>query len=272
MRSASPAPIEYKYEVVSVKPSNPANSGKPGTGTLISPDGYTAKNTSILALLHYAFGITNNEQLAGWPNWISSEQYDLDARMDASVADALQKLSKDERTPARQHMLQALLMDRFKLAFHRETRELSVYSLVIAKNGSKIKEAKPGDTYPNGFKDDAGHAFIGGVTMSATAEGVTMTGQATQIDYFVRMLSQEVKRIVINKTGLTGNFDFTIQFMPEQRAIQTTPGGASPLPASDPGGVSIFTALQEQLGLKLESGKAPIEVIVIDHVERPSGN
>ena len=267
--AVSPA---YEYDVVSVKPSNPANSGKPGNGTLIAPDGFTAKNTSLMSLVHYAFGILNDEQLAGAPSWISSEQFDVDARMDTSVADALRKLTKDDRALARQHMLQGLLADRFKLAFHRETRELSVYSLVIAKSGSKLREAKPDDTYPNGFKDDAGHPFIGGVTMSGTSEGETMTGQATPIDYFVRILSREVKRIVINKTGLTGNFDFTMQFMPEQRGMQTASESASPLPALDPGIASIFTALQEQLGLKLEAGKAPIEVVVIDHLERPSGN
>lgn len=251
-----------------MKPSTPGSTGR---GTLNTADGYTAKHTPLIILIEYAYGIRQLELLSGYPQWTIDEDFDVDARMENSLADALQKMSKDERTAARQHMLQKLLADRFALKAHRETRELSVYTLVIAKNGSKLTEAKAGDTYPNGFRGSDGHPFLGGVTMSGTAEGITMTGQATSVSYLAQQLSQQVKRIVVDRTGLTGNFDFKFQFMPENFARSAAPA-ESGMPAPDPGGTSIFTAVQEQLGLKLESGKAPIEVIVIDHVERPSGN
>ena len=102
-----------------------------------------------------------------------------------------------------------------------------------------------------------------------------MTGQAVSLTYLILHLSQQVGRIVVDKTGLAGNYDFSIQFTPEQGGMPVapsdTPPGAS-LPPSDPSASSIFTAVQEQLGLKLESGKGPVEIVVIDRIERPSGN
>jgi uncharacterized protein (TIGR03435 family) len=272
-QSASAVTPGYVYEVVSVKPSKPGSIGR---YTMNTPDGYKALNIPLIILVDSAYGITDDERLSGAPSWISSEKFDVDAKMERSVADALQKLSKDDRTLARQQMLQALLADRFKLTVHRETKELSIYTLVIAKNGPKLKEAKPGDTYPNGIKGGDGHAMTAGVLMLASPEGVTWTGQAVPMQLLVRQLSQQVGRIVVDKTGLTSNFDFTMQFMPEQFVPPMAPsdaaGGASPLPIADPGAPSLFTAVQEQLGLKLESGKGPVEIIVIDHIERPSGN
>jgi uncharacterized protein (TIGR03435 family) len=270
--AAATAPI-YEYEVISVKPCKPGTSGG---YTMNTPDGYKAACALLIILIDYAYGIHYDEQLPGAPSWISSERFDVDARMDVPVAEALQKMSKDDRALAREQMLQALLADRFKLVAHRETRELSVYTLVIAKNGSKLKVAKPDDTSPGRIKDADGHAATNVVSMGSSGGAMTMTGQAISIPYFIRILSRQVGRIVVDKTGLTGNYDFFMRFAPEQGGLMMDPsdetGGASPLPASGPSAPSIFTAMQEGLGLKLEAGKAPIEVIVIDHIERPSGN
>jgi uncharacterized protein (TIGR03435 family) len=264
---------KFVYEIVSVKPSKP---GTTGGYTMNTPDGYTAKGTLMIILIHYAFGILNDEQLSGVPGWVSSGRFEVDAKMDGSVAEALQKMSPDDRKLARQQMLQALLADRFKLVVHRETRELSVYALVIGKNGSKLKEANPDDNSPDRTKGADGRAVTDMVRMGISGGAMTMTGQAVSMPTLVRLLSQRVGRIVVDKTGLTGNFDFYMQFTPEEGGLLAAPGdapgGASPLPSSDPAAPSIFTAVQEGLGLKLEAGKAPIEVIVIDHIERPSGN
>lgn len=263
----------YLYEIVSVKPCKPETSGG---YTMNTPDGYTAKCTLLVILIDYAYGILNPEQLSGAPSWVSSQRFDVDAKMDGSVANAIQKLSRDDRKLARQQMLQALLADRFKLTVHRETRELSVYALVIAKNGSKLKEVKPDDNSPDRIKGADGHAVTDRVMMGTSGGAMTMTGQAVSMPMLVRLLSQRVGRIVVDKTGLTGNFDFYMQFTPEEggllAASSDVPGGAAPLPPSDPGAPSIFTAVQEGLGLKLESRKVPVEIIVIDHVERPSRN
>ncbi|MFZ0821595.1 MAG: TIGR03435 family protein [Candidatus Acidiferrales bacterium] len=269
---ATTAPA-YAYEVISVKPCKPGTSGG---FTMNTPDGYKATCALLIILIDYAYGIHYVEQLPGAPSWISSERFDVDARMDVPVAEALQKMSKDDRALAREQMLQALLADRFKLVAHRETRELSVYTLVIAKNGSKLKVVKPDDNSPDRIKDADGHAATNVVSMGASGGAMTMTGQAVSMATLARLLSVRVGRIVVDKTGLTGNFDFYMKFTAEEGGLSAAssdaPGGASSLPPSDPGAPSIFTAIQEGLGLKLEAVKAPIEVIVIDHIERPSGN
>jgi uncharacterized protein (TIGR03435 family) len=272
-QNASGTGKTYEYEVVSVKPCKPDSTAG---YTWATPSGYTAKCTLPLILIDYAFGIHYSEQLSGAPAWIASERFNVDATFDPSVGAALQKMNKDDRAVARQQMLQALLAERFKLTFHRETRQLSVYTLVAAKSAAGLREAKPGDTYANGIKANDGRAMTGGVQMSSTPEGVTWVGQAIPMELLVRQLSMEVRRMVVDKTGLMGSYDFTMKFTPERfgtsMASSDETGSPSAAPASGPSGPSVFTAVQEQLGLKLQSGKGPVEVIVIDHIERPSGN
>ena len=208
----------------------------------------------------------DNGRLIGAPSWSDSESYDIDAKMEASVADALKKLPPPERQLARQRMLQALLADRFKLVLHTETKEFPVYSLSIAKNGPKLHEAKPDDTYANGYKlpngKPAGAGFDSDEVGKVTAQGVS-------IDNFARWLSRQVRRTVVDRTGLTGKYDFALQWAPEESDASGMPDSTS---TADSSGLSIFAALQQQLGLKLESGKGPVEIFVIDHAERPSGN
>ena len=160
----------------------------------------------------------------------------------------------------RRLMMQAMLADRFKLKVHHETKELPMYSLVIAKGGFKLKEADPNDTYPNGVKgpDGVGHSgmmmFLNGVLK---AQGVPISNLANS-------LSLQVHRLVVDKTGLTGKYDFSLAWT----ADGVTPDnglGAETWP-------SLFTALQEQLGLKLEPTKGMVDTIVVDHVEMPSEN
>jgi uncharacterized protein (TIGR03435 family) len=181
--------------------------------------------------------------------------------MDAATTDALKKLSQDQRWPAQQQMLQSLLADRFQLTVHRETKELPIYTLVIAKGGPKLREAKPGDP---GAGDMKGSQISG-----------DLTAQAVPIATLVQSLTQMLGHPVSDKTELKGVYDFKLQFTPDDRL--QPPSGAPPnfrfpLPPADSNAPSLFDALQEQLGLKLESGKGPAEVMVIDHVERPSEN
>ena len=264
-QSASPA---YVYEVASIKPD------KSGTGMVRisnTPEGFTANNVSVRMLIRVAYGVEEN-QIQGL-NTLGSENYDVEAKMEKSVADNLQKLDQDQRIEARRHMLQALLADRFKLTIHRETKELPIYALVVAKNGPKLQEAKPGDTYPNGFKGPGGR---GGRGMMMMGQG-ELTGQGLHIADLARQLSQQLGRSVVDKTGLTGLYDFTLKWTPDNQ--MPMPGGAGDggrgsdgSASTDSSSPSIFTAVQEQLGLKLESQKGPVEVLVIDHVEKPSEN
>ena len=151
-------------------------------------------------------------------------------------------------------MRQALLADRFKLSFHRETKEMPVYELVVAKNGPKLQTST------------AGQAQI------RMGRG-TLTAQKTSLNLLANNLSQNVGRVVIDKTGLTGDFDIKLEWTPEDGERMGPPRDNGETPPSAPApGLSIFTALQEQLGLKLEARKGPVEILVIDRTEKPSEN
>jgi len=251
---------EYKYEVGWIKPHK---SGDDSHHTRSAADEYTASNVSLSRLVRQAYGLGlgldyDDGRLLGATGWVDSERYDIDAKMDSSTADALAKLHRAERELARQHMLQAFLADRFKLVVRAETRELPVYSLVVAKNGPKLHEAIPGDTYANAYKLPNGSPAGSGFHSDEVG---TVAGQAVSTADFTQWLTRQVGRTVLDKTGLSGKYDLTLSWAKDD-------GEGSDAAA----GPSIFEAVQQQLGLKLESGKGLVKVIVIDHAERPSGN
>ncbi|HET9400084.1 MAG TPA: TIGR03435 family protein [Candidatus Acidoferrales bacterium] len=276
--SAAAAPV-FEYEVASIKPSKPDATGGfmtiPGPGDV--SDTYAARNLPLMGIIREAYGIpmgAEDGRLVGAPGWLSSERYDIEAKIDRTVVEELQKLSPEVRVEVQQQMLQALLADRLKLSVHRESKEVPVYSLVVAKNGSKLQESKPSDADANATPAP-GRGGRGGSSLAIRGRGGPLTGQAVPITMLVTVLTTILKRPVLDKTGLTGNYDFTLTWTPDDTQLQTprdAPNGQPPLLPPDPNGPSIFTAIQEQLGLKLESGKGSVRVIVIDHVERPSGN
>ncbi len=253
------------FAVASIKPDK---TGSGGVRIMFGPDGFSATNIPLKLLIREAFGV-NDDQIAGLPDWTGSAMYDIDAKVDGADLPVMDKLTFDQR----KEMMVKLLTERFGLKTHQETKDLPVYALVVAKSGSKLHEAKPDDTYPNGLKGPDGQA--GGSGMMMFNRDGQLTGQGVKISDLTRILAQQTQRTVIDKTGLTGIYDFTLQMPPPRRL------GAMPKPASDgapagddadDAGPSIFTALQDQLGLKLESQKAPLPVIVIDHIEQPSEN
>jgi uncharacterized protein (TIGR03435 family) len=259
---AAPSPLpKYEYDVVSIKPYKPGSSeGNYAGGYDTLPNGFSARNLFLRSLILTAYGVSS-DQLLGVPDWLRTEGYDVEVRMDEVVAGALQKLSPDDRVHARQQMLQALLADQLKLRVHRESKNLPSYVLVIAKDGPKFQEAKPDET----------------TSISSTRNGETwsITVTAYSISSLALMVANTLSYPVVDKTGLSGRYDFKLEWSPAASRLRTPSVGTSedstaPLP--DSSGTSILTALQDQLGLKLVSGKSPIEVIVIDHVQRPSGN
>lgn len=272
---------EFKYDVASIKPDK-SDSSWVGFRARPAADEFIVKNVTLRGLFGMAYRRDNGktpfrpEQILGTPNWFDSEKYDVDAKMDSAVAAEMEKLSPDQRTLARQHMLQVLLAERFNLTVHLETKELPVYNLVLAKNGPKLKEAKPGDTYPDGIKfADGSKGGANFIDMRPTSTGgMTIIGQGVPVEKLVGLLSPQLGRTVLDKTGLTGKYDFTLQFAPNDSQMQADAAdGQAALGASDPSGSPfLFTAIQQQLGLKLESSKGPVEIIVIDHVEKPSEN
>lgn len=146
LQNAAANTPKFEYEVASIKPNKSGSGHISMTG---ADDGFTATNFPLQRLVLMAFGI-QPDRLSGLPKWAASENFDIEAKMESSVADAFNKLSAKDRSAARQQMIQALLMDRFKLAFHRENRDLPIYSLVIAKGGSKLQESKIDAANPGG--------------------------------------------------------------------------------------------------------------------------
>lgn len=265
--TTAPAPA-YEFDTASIKPNKSnVTSFRPG----FTADGYRAEDTNVHSLIQQAYDV-QDYQLSGISDWMNKERYDVEAKMDPSVADALSKLSPAELKSARQQMLQVLLAERFNLKIHHETKDGPVYFLTIGKNGPKLQDAKTRrDTV---FQNADGTPALGSIQIGP-GTGIGGADKVRAFSFSTKSLGDwlatRIHRPVLDKTGLTGVYDFTLEWMPD--APQTSsPDAANGVTLPAVPGASLFSALQEQLGLKLEPGKSPIEIIVIDHVERPSGN
>jgi uncharacterized protein (TIGR03435 family) len=230
-------------------------------------DGYRAVNSPMILLIVTAYLPTTGattftpNQISGLPDWANQDNFDIDAK--ASEED-LPEWQKPDQQPAMLHaMMQALLEDRCKMVVHREIKEVQVYSLVVGKNGPKFKPTNPDETH-QGVK-----LPFGGI-LSPSQNGMTL--YAAPMSSLAALMSSIGRmgtgRPIQDKTGLTGLYDLTLT--QGQIAVERpSPGDASA--ASDPSG-SPAAAMAEALGLKLESTKAPVETLVIDHIEKPSAN
>jgi bla regulator protein BlaR1 len=247
------------FEVATVKPSIP---GGMMVMTKFTPDGIWIRNAPLILIIRQATGLlnANDDQVSGAPSWVKTEKYDIDAKVSESDVPKLDKLSHMERN----EMMRSVLVDRFHFAAHREIRELPVYELVVAKGGPKLKEAVPGDTYPNGLKDDQGQSSPGTMRVGRG----TVDSQAIPITTFLEILSSLAGRTVVDKTGLTRKYDIELRWSPEDSHPNSDAGGG----ATEGPDVDFFTAIQEQLGLKLIPAKGPVDTLVVDHIEKPSDN
>jgi uncharacterized protein (TIGR03435 family) len=240
---------------------------------------YTATGINVRSLISTAYGTPQpiaTAQIIGGPGWINTDRFDIVAKAEGDV-----QPGQNGVIPL---MIRAMLADRFKLVVHMESRELPIYALVKARRDGKLgpklgpaaedcaaiaaARGRGGAPAPGGPAPGPGPGGRPACGMMAgpanlAAGGASMTLLAT-------LLSGRVQRIVVDRTGLTGNFDIDLTWTPDQ--ISQGPGGASPpgVPPLDPNGPSIFTAVQEQLGLKLESSKGPVDVVVIDSVDHPT--
>ena len=223
------------FEVASVKPnrSGAANAVPPSRAN----GSFSASNVALKSIIANAYQV-RIFQIAGDPAWVTTERFDIIARGREGTPDRLR--------PA---MLRTLLAERFKLVAHFETREQQVYALVLARSdgklGPRLKPAAPGTNPDMPFA-------AGGVG------GARVAGKAVSIDDFARELATQFRQMLINRTGLDGRFELDLQFTPDS---STAPAPEFP---------SIFTSVQEQLGLKLQSERAPVQVLVIDSVQRPT--
>ncbi|HJT86646.1 MAG TPA: M56 family metallopeptidase [Bryobacteraceae bacterium] len=258
-----------QFEAASIKPA--VSHGFAQMRPL--PGRFTA-NAPLRVLMEAAYHV-QHYQIEGGPEWIGSEQYEVDAKAAGNPERAQIFL-----------MLQSLLEDRFRLQIHRESREMPVYALVAARGGLKLPAPReggcveepeplpplpePGDRMPPPGQSPAPARRCGGLGVALEAGGARLSGGKVSMAEFVRGLSQVLGRTVNDRTGFSGLFDVTLQFLPDD----TTPGLPPPPPGAIPDAIaspSIFSAVQ-QMGLRLESTKGPVEVLVIDHVERPSAN
>ena len=224
-----PAP-RAEFEVVSVKPGDPAD---PSSSARTTPGGLEMRNTTLKNLVRSAYRL-NEYQLDGGPKWVDSARFNIDAKLPAGVP--------RDQIPL---MLQALLADRFKLEFHRVTKTLPEYALVVAKGGSKLQVAS---------EEDGNHQRYSQGDRQIKGWGMPVSSLAN-------MLISAVGAPVIDKTGLEGKYNFVLEFVP----LLGTPSEDETLP-------TIFAVLQEKLGLKLEAIKGPVEVLVIDRAEKPAEN
>ena len=261
MPSSGPAPVAPivapPFDVISVKPNKDSN----GTRMQFTPDGLHGVGVTVRFLLYEGYGGINSNQVIGEPGWTNTDGFDIEAKVAPADVAMLGKMNFEQRRA----MFQTILADRFKLVVHHETRELPVYVLTVAKGGPKFKESAPDDPASTAPRRRGMMMNRGKVT--ATDAQVSVSSSP--------ILSRQLGRTIIDKTGLTGNYDFTLEWAPDDGGpppAKPQDGSATPAANAPDPGASVFTALQEQLGLKLESTKAPVDVVVIDHIEKPTEN
>ena len=258
------------FEVASIKP-NHSVEGRSAIGTP-SPDRFTITNTSVRRIIEYAYNIQDFQLLAA-PAWINSENYDIEAKIENSLAEKLQTLPRDQRAEQIRLMIQSLLAERFQLEVIHGTKELPIYALVVTKSGSKLKptDLPPlnSPAAPTGVLQGRQRTVRNMTTNMGASTQMLMKGQtvATLAD----LLSLELGRLVTDETGLKGEYDFTLKWTPENLTANGDPGSAA-TSSPDSAGQTVFAAIEEQLGLKLESRKGLVDTVVINHVGRPSGN
>lgn len=254
---AQPVDPRAQFEVASIKFNKASDSRSSFAAT---PGRFRVTAIPLEFLIKQAYGIMAF-QLSGAPAWIVSERYDVEAKAEGNA-------SFQEMVP----MMQRLLEDRLQLKYHRETQQLPVYVLLVARAG-KLK-ASEGECAPQGPRKpgDAPRVRCGAVGMFSGR----IIGNNAKLAGLAAFLSESTGRIVLDKTELAGKYDFDLQWSVHEGELRASPGGATgvqpDLLPTDPQGPSVFTALQEQLGLKLESQKGPVDMFVIDHIERPSEN
>lgn len=257
------------FEVAAVRP-NKSGSGREQIWH--NDNSWRVENLSLRELIAYAWGAASNYQVIGGPGPLLDERFDISAKISDADTARLAKLSSIDSDRQVDLMLQGLLTDRFNLKGHVETKDLPVYALVVAKSGIRFHPSVPVPSGKPGVPAVPHTSF--NVQMSRTGAHVSVTNRTLQSS-LVRLLGWQTEtqgRPLVDATGLTGVYDFDLKWTPEYLWANTKPGDNSS--SADPGltASSLFTALEDQLGLKLESEKKSTEVFIIDHVEPPSAN
>jgi uncharacterized protein (TIGR03435 family) len=266
-----PAPdpnVPLYFEAASVKPSESKN---PGIGIRRQPGGrFNTFNAPVKLLITFAYQI-QDYQLAGGPGWISNDRFDIVAKFPGDPPAIVPGSGADHMMLA----MRTLLADRFKLVVHRETRQLDTYALTLVKPGQPGPALKPatGDCTPAAFAARRGGPPPAGgppppVCGIQQGPGRIRFG-GFPLSLFATGISNRLGRATVDHTGLTGNWEFELTFAAEVPPSGTLPPGVDP-PAVDANAPDLFTAVREQLGIKIDSTKGPVEVLVIDSVSQPT--
>jgi uncharacterized protein (TIGR03435 family) len=245
------------FEVVTIKPARPDATGHGWHGSL---DRITIRNYTLKRLIRAAYSLKSDSQILGGPEWIGKLAFDIDAKVDDAEVANIRNLSSREHHKLQLLMLQSLLADRFQLKVTTGERTIPVYALVVSKSGAKLTPSPPpaqeqsasdGSTgrakpeRPHNMNVNNGHMTASGYSMDGLADDLTLEG--------------DVDRVVVNRTGLTGEYDFKMTWTEDE-------GNGVPSDAPYPG---LLTALKEQLGLELKPDKAPVEVVIVEGAEKP---
>jgi bla regulator protein blaR1 len=244
------------FEVATIKPSDPLNGHE---SIRVLAGGRFQATVTLKSLIERSYGLRDFQVLGG-PKWLESAKYDIDAKSDdPEDPSRLTSAQQDALWARQQQRLQSLLADRFRMRFHSAKKEVPVYALLVAKDGPKLRTPKAGEPHRL-YSQSPGQLACYGASMSEFAAEFQDLG---------------VSRIVIDKTGLSGSYDFALRWTPEDPQSSGLSGGGTGndnAAASEASAPLLFTALQEQLGLKLEAQKGLVDVIVIDSIEKPSPN
>ncbi|HWZ51843.1 MAG TPA: TIGR03435 family protein [Granulicella sp.] len=242
------ADADPSFDVATIKPNDSGAAGM--QGLTLNGRNFATRNSSLEDLISFAYDV-QAKQIIGAPDWINKDRYDIAAVPEQEGAPNPKQLKI---------MIRKLLADRFKLTFHNDKRELSAYVLTVTKSGQKLTPTQMNGPLP-------------GIGMRPKPEGLMLiVGNGTLTDFTGFLQTIVLDRPVVNQTGLTAKFDFSFTFTPNDSQFN---GHPPPLPAhTDSTELSpdLFQALQQQLGLKLDAEKTPVDVIAIDHVEKPSAN
>jgi uncharacterized protein (TIGR03435 family) len=254
---SSPA---QSFDIISIKPNHSLNAGTALRNGI--PGHFGTTNLSLRDVIEYAYNVKPG-QIEGLPAWADSEKYDIDAKLEDTAAEQEKSLPWLQRAELTRTRVQSLLADRFRLQLHHQTKDMAVLALAIAKGGPKLSEeaATPAPADPHSLPP-------GSLGMMKSGGNWIIAANQSPLRNLIQALTGQPEvsgRILLDQTGLSDKYTFTLQWTPENLS--------DPTPASsDAPGPSLFTALEEQLGLRLESTKTAVDVLVVDHVERPTAN
>jgi len=264
------------FDVATIKPTDPNSSRR---SLMLSGEKFETEGQTLKSLIVFAYGLNagTEQQVSGGPAWVGSAMFDIDAKQDAETFAKLKILAPEMRMEQVRLMLRQLLEERFKLKIHHETKELPVYALTVVKSGSKLTPSAGLPPTPATDKPAAGAGppdanrklppGWNGIRLMGRGQ---MEGKRATTAMLSSVFDSQPEiggRLILDKTGLTGKYDFTLKWTPDA-GIATGDAGAP----ADPSVPGLFTAMQEQLGLKLDATKGPVDTIVIDSAEKPSEN